>query len=210
MRPASVRSRSAFTLIELLVVIAIIAILMSLSMAAFSGVFGKAYKSETKSLVERLKLAIENYQNDFGDYPPSDPKRAGLPANGRNDGIECLLQCLTTTKKSGPYFEFPEERLVNTDGDARKTNVTTSMMLSPQLFEMTDAWGRPLVYLHNADYAKGHLVVVPQEEGDPKDVAVKGVTGGKSGSYHGFTSFQLMSLGADGAPGGDDDVTSWD
>ncbi len=202
----STARRSGFTIVELLVVMAVIAILASITIPVISGVKTRQKAKSTKLLIEQLKLALDAYANDFGDYPPSDPKVLGLPSNGVNDGIECLVRCLSTKKKKGPYYEFKDEELANTDHDLATANPTDSIMTTRELFEVVDAFGHPLVYMHNADYDRGQKVQVEDEV-----VPVKGCKSAKTGQYQDLTKFQLRSLGANGKDddGQDDDITSW-
>ena len=131
--------RRGFTLIELLVVIGIIAILTAISVPAISAVRRRSQISAQTTVLQRLGLAIEQYQSDFGDYPPCTFRRAGLGiSNGQNEGVECLVRCLTTSKKTGPYFEFDDEQLGNTDGDSlvSSANPTTSWIGSRLFIEL--------------------------------------------------------------------------
>lgn len=65
---------TSFTLIELLTVIAIIAILVGLTLAAYSGVFKMAARSRAHSEISAISGALENYKSDNGTYPiPSGP-----------------------------------------------------------------------------------------------------------------------------------------
>lgn len=208
--PAS--SVRGFTLIELLVVMAVIAVLTAISFPVMSSVRRGQKAKATKVLIENLKLKIEQYAADFGDFPPSNPKVLGLPSNGVNDGIECLVRCLSTKKKSGPYYEPSEEQLKNTDSDKVVSgNPTDSYMTTRELFEIVDAFGNPLVYIHNAEYDATQKVTLGDENGAGESVAVKACKSAKTGQFHGIRSFQLRSLGANARndDGGDDDVTSW-
>lgn len=200
------RPRRGFTLVELLVVIGVIAILVGIAIPALSGVRRNAQRANTKNLITELGLAIENYQLDFGDYPPSTAKRAGLNSNGKNDGIETLVRCLTTQAKSGPYFEFDDERLENSDVDALpRGNPTNSSITVLELFEVVDDWGNPLVYWHNADYDKPAKCM----KIDGELIEASAGKAGKTGQFADLTKFQLWSAGPDGEPGTEDDVTSW-
>jgi prepilin-type N-terminal cleavage/methylation domain-containing protein len=199
--------RSAFTLVELLVVIAVIAILAGISFPVMSSVKTRQKAKATKLFIEDLKLKIEQYANDFGDYPPSTAKWVGLPSNGTNDGIECLVRCLTTKKKKGPYYEFADEVLKNGDEDRIGSgNPTDSTLSTRELFECVDAFGNPFVYLHNADYETGHKV----RSGDDT-YKVKGQKSKKTGQHYNLRGFQLYSFGPNGKDDGgeEDDVTSW-
>jgi prepilin-type N-terminal cleavage/methylation domain-containing protein len=204
--------RQAFTLIEMLVVVAIVGILFSMSFAAFSGAGTAARISATNTFIEQLKSALENYSNDFGDYPPSSCKRAGLTSNGTNDGIECLVRCLSTTRKNGPYFEFSDKQLLNADGDETATDGPRSSFGVKVLHEAVDDWGHPIIYLHNKDYAKGQQVTELDDNMEAKKVQALGSKSKKTGQYNSLTSFQIWSCGPDGKndQGEGDDVKSWD
>src|SRR5262249_46743176 len=136
-------------------VVAIIAVLASITIPVVSGVRRRQKAKTTKLLITQLGIALEAYAADFGDFPPSSPKLCGLPSNGTNDGIECLVRCLSTKLKKGPYFDFPEDTLRNVDEDKLVTgNPTNSYITTRELFEVVDGFGTPLIYIHNADYDK--------------------------------------------------------
>ena len=205
------RRARGFTLLEILVVIAVIGVLAALSFPVFASVRRGQKAKATKVLIENLKLKLEEYCADFGDYPPSNPKLLGLPSNGTNDGIECLVRCLSTKKKKGPYYEFPEDQLKNTDSDKLVSgNPTDSYMTGRELFELVDAFGNPFVYIHNADYDAPQKVQLGDENGG-ETVPVKACKSAKTGQFHSVRSFQLFSLGPNGRfdDGEGDDVVSW-
>ena len=66
------RHSSGFTLIELLVVIAIIAILAALTLGTMGYVNRKGAESRARSEVAALSVAIENFRDELGSYPPMD------------------------------------------------------------------------------------------------------------------------------------------
>ncbi len=63
------RGTPSFTLIELLTVIAIIALLAALSLSAMRGAQLAALRSRTKTEIQGLSGALENFKADNGSYP---------------------------------------------------------------------------------------------------------------------------------------------
>ena len=76
-----------------------------------------------------------------------------------NEGIEVLTACLAS-RNGGPYLEPDVSYLSNTDNDRDVLNVAanaSNWLFSPnaqwdELFELTDFWGNPLVYVRNDQY----------------------------------------------------------
>ena len=64
------RNRRGFTLIELLVVIAIIAILIALLLPAVQQAREAARRASCKNNMKQIALALHNYHENFGSFPP--------------------------------------------------------------------------------------------------------------------------------------------
>lgn len=204
----------AFTLIELLVVMAIISILAGLTMAAIGGVRKNAQINAVKTQIKNLAQALTNYQTVYGEFPPTDYALvAGGVASGDNAGIESVVQCLTTSLKGGPFYEFKDVELGNVDADVRTGNPSTSMIVNPQMYEFLDFWGNPLVYIRSTEYAlvaAGSYTTYKDNAGRPFTIIP--ATSGSTGNYQGTYTFQIWSIGPNGINenGQGDDVVSWE
>ena len=150
--------RGGFTLIELLVVIAIISILAGLLLGVVMTAPDRARRAVAGTQLKGLEVAIRQYDFDFGQYPPDTAAAArGEIDAGLDLSSECLVEFLGTayrrrpnpakgevqsSRNCGPYFEFPEDSLVDRDGDGR--------------LEFVDPWGRPYEYDNVRDDPAGY------------------------------------------------------
>ncbi len=67
-------NKNGFTLIELLVVIAIIGLLAGMFLGTFSAIRTSAKKAKSKSEIEQIKLAWEQYLQEYHKFPASIDK----------------------------------------------------------------------------------------------------------------------------------------
>src|SRR3546814_9120006 len=79
------RMRRGFTLIELLVVIAIIAVLIALLLPAVQQAREAARRSQCKTNLKQLGLALHNYAESHGVFPP------GGFSTGNEIGFQAMI-----------------------------------------------------------------------------------------------------------------------
>lgn len=100
--------KNAFTLFELLVSISIIGLLMAVVIVAYGPVQKSARDNRRKSDLEKIRMALEMYKMDVGNYPvnvgllssnylsvwPNGPKGIGD------------IYCYSPIGSAAPYFKY--------------------------------------------------------------------------------------------------------
>lgn len=208
--------RRGFTLVEVLVVIAILVVLMGIMFPVVTGMLGQGDKAKSASLVQQLSLAIEAYEGHMGDAPPSSWERFQTiggkrrpyqdikpPGNSINTGAECLFIALSAEVGGIAAFEWESDHFANIDGD--KVEGVPSWDFQNECNEIVDAWGQPIIYIHNRDYGKKLKIQLP----DGETVEVQALKSKKLKGYYKKRSYQLFSLGEDGKPGTSDDLANF-
>jgi prepilin-type N-terminal cleavage/methylation domain-containing protein len=203
------KSRAGFTLVEMLVVIIIIAILAAMTLVGVNAAMIASRSSATETMVQQIKAAVEQYNVQWGDMPPTNfAEISTAKVNDINNGIETLTACLSSQEKGGPRFKLEKSDLYcNTDGDKLNANPNNWYFGTNELFEIADYFGRPLVYFHFKDYAKPSSLIVNYRfvAGEALERA-KPLMDPTTKAYVNADKFQVFSAGRDGKPGTADDI----
>jgi prepilin-type N-terminal cleavage/methylation domain-containing protein len=199
---------AGFTLIELLAVLLILSILIIVLLPRITGFTEIAHERATKSWLVQLSAAIGEYEDRFGDYPPSQfLDKWGTAPNTTNIGGEALVLSMWSPEWTGTTL--PDDRFVNSDHDEAKKSL--SRMPKPALLELKDDWDNPIAYFHRRDYGRQDVYVVVSKGGDGEEEStVRALKNPVTGQYFQHDKFQLISAGADGLFGTDDDIANFD
>lgn len=104
--------RGGFTLVELLVVIMIIALLAGLVTPAVMRAMSSARTAAVKAEIDLLHMALVNYKNEYGTFPPADMRGLwnGNAVNQSHAAYKHLQRIFprisepTNTGKASPYY----------------------------------------------------------------------------------------------------------
>ena len=218
-RPAS--KQAGFSFIEILIVMGIISVLVGGVVVAIGMWTEKGPEFQTKNTLTKTKALIENWKNWSSFLPPGDVEKiSGItgtgekvpaPENKINGGIEAIYQALYWPGFKGDPAWDPAVDLANRDDD--KLRKAVNKLGTSELMEIVDGWGNPLVYFHSNDYKKyvdsGQTYSSKDyNSGEEMDVEARPWQR-EDGTFYNPLTFQVYSMGPDGEPNTEDDVTTW-
>jgi len=224
--PSSHR-RSGFTLVELLAVIMIIALLAGLVTPAVMRARNSARNAAIKAEIDLLHMAIMNYKNEYGSFPPA------VSTAGLNSAAGKHVQRLFPRSTPNPDARSPDNAIVrwltgyttvpadpygSTSGATRQklfdfdvTRVGTNDQYYP-----AGKKGSPYIYIDSSSYLNS---------GSPPTVPTWSLTGGTyyphrlpnaSGAMNDVSqqafnadTFQILCAGQDEEFGTDDDLSNF-
>jgi prepilin-type N-terminal cleavage/methylation domain-containing protein len=210
-----------FSFIEILIVMGIISVLVGGAVVAITMWTKKQPEFATKNTLTKVKTSIENWKSQFEMYPPSDVtligevagrgKKGQSPENRINEGIEAIYQALQWPGFKGePEWDGAKE-LGNNDEDKLRQAINKHDTVD--LKEVLDGWGNPLVYFHRDDYGKyseGGASYLSMDTVDQELLECEPLPWrNDDGTFINPSTFQLFSMGPDGEPNTDDDITTW-
>jgi prepilin-type N-terminal cleavage/methylation domain-containing protein/prepilin-type processing-associated H-X9-DG protein len=106
MKALFLKRRQGFTLIELLVVIAIIAILIALLLPAVQQAREAARRSTCKNNLKQIGLALHNYHDTYGTFPPASVRRKGATTEWETSMISWQARILAFMDQAPLYNQI--------------------------------------------------------------------------------------------------------
>lgn len=197
-------ARAGFTLIEMLAVMLILGILVAFLVTQLGRSEDTAKDRLTRTRLAELSALIDSYERREGDYPPSSfTPDQGAPPNALNMGVEALVVALWSKGRDG--LGLSADDLRNTDGD-QSTKALTDLPTN-DLFELVDLWENPLAYFHHVDYGRvDRYQTFDNETGEIVETEVRAHLNPTTRLNFQPGRYQLLSAGADGVFGTDDDI----
>lgn len=212
------KNQSAVTLLELLVVVVIMGILASIAVTVYTGHVDRARVAACRDTIRQLELAINRYEVDTGQLPPSS---SGLPIAPNQLLYEgnatigsfgsgylqlALIHSLSGNLNAplhqrwiGPYIQPDEDQL----GD--RYGFPVSITTPKGYVQLLDPWGLPYYYIRLDHYASLGGTQYPSTHPYYS-----------SETYYNPSSFQIFSTGRNGSTYSapyrgeeTDDVNNW-
>ncbi len=128
------RRRFAFTLVELLVVIAIIGVLVALLLPAVQAAREAARRSSCQNNMRQLGVALQNYHDAHGQFPPNSPWDLKDPAVKPTDRKGSAMVKLTPFLEEQNFFrrlDFDKDVLAQIEADPTLMTMQLAVLSCP-------------------------------------------------------------------------------
>jgi prepilin-type N-terminal cleavage/methylation domain-containing protein len=205
-----------FSFVEILIVMAIVGVLAGGVVVAINIWSRRGPEFRTENRVQALRMITNSWKTKFDRWPPATvkeiPNVAGVGKevkkvpNTTNEGIEALYQALYWPGfGQDPQLEG-EGSVVNTDDD--RLDKAVNVRDSPELYEIVDGFGNPIVYIPHTAYGSTDAAPGIYINANGVDVRPKPYRSAQGGFVEPF-GVQIYSMGADGEPNTADDIKAW-
>lgn len=136
----TVRNRPAFTLFQLLIVLAILLILLGLLLPAIQKVRVAAARAQSQNNLKQLMLALHNYHDVYGMFPPGVDDRH----------FSAVSRLLPFIEQQNAYKLIDFKKSIDDQANAGVRSLQFKVLFNPQdaIHQVKPGWG-PTNYLFN-------------------------------------------------------------
>ena len=174
---------SGFTLIELLIVLAIIGVLIGITFSGANYLFQAQREKKALSDLEALKLALEEFKSEYGDYPRTDDLSGNVQTLPFLTG-QRLFQALSSyvdaegnpydnpLKRPKSFLKSEALKLGEQEGNQIQevTMDFTNVSTGTPLYFAIDPWDAPYIYDYpRRDENLGFLLYSKGPDGESSD-----------------------------------------
>jgi len=215
--------RKAFTIVELLVVVGIIAMLAALITPAVIRARSAARNAAIKVEIDMLHMAIMNYKNEYGSFPPA----LGAPSLGSPTArhLQRLFpRCTTVVNELGTGFVTPQIALwtwlqgytsdptlpITGAGGRKKLYDFDISRRDNGAYFPPGLQGSPFIYIDAPNYPGNFSLTGGTYFGHRIPTAADATNFANTSQpfFHSDT-FQILCAGVDGVFGTDDDLSNF-
>ena len=231
--------RTAFSLVELLVVIVILSMLTGLIGVAASRALAAARTAAIKAEIDMLHMAIMNYKNEYGSFPPCISQSAvAAPSDFAGSHVRRLFPRTTNIANEVTAAVTPANALIGwltgySNNPAQPVSAGNRKSLfafdksrtdvTGAIYFPSDKPGSPYIYIDNSVYiasggvpgkwplagSGGLSYVVSGKTYTISELQYATQTHPATGAYFNPESFQILSAGRDEEFGNDDDLSNF-
>lgn len=199
--------KKAFTLLELLVVVLILGLLSTIAVGVYTRQVERAKVATARATMSAIELAIERYQIDTGDYPPSGTGTLPYTPGGATYVGNGYLQAALMTSLSGsssrplsprwqgPYLTAKNEILGDLSG-VRVDDPNRTSVIAPGQLQILDPWQSPYRYVRSRS-----LVSLDDSDNYDQNGGTRLPSNhpfAATETYYNPNTFQIVSMGPDG------------
>ena len=208
--------KKGVTLIELIVVLLIISLLSTIAVGVYTREVLRAKVARTRAEIRTLEVAVNRYQIDVGQFPPSSTGTALAPSTldqlSLSQGCGYLQLALRaslngnsfiplSTRWEGPYVDWDDNKLGTLTGGVLTPGLSRAQV------QFLDPFGNPYYYIQYREYATLGGAELPSTH---PYYATE--------TYYNPSTFQILSQGPNGTSGATggglvpdlDDITNWE
>ena len=222
---ASTHAPAGFTLVELLVVIGILAMLMALLTPVVFQARASSKNAAIKAEIDMLHMAIMNYKNEYGSFPPCVSAAGGAGAAAKH--IQRAFPRTANVASQVTTGVTPSNSIVGwlsgysmdptapvTGGTRRKLFDFDQTRMASSSYFPAGKPGAPYVYIDSANYLSSGAVQFFAETGGTyfgMRVPVSSSGNFTTVAQPAFNpdTFQILCAGADEVFGNDDDLSNF-